>query len=384
MIGRRAATLEVLTPLLSFIGLGLPAGAIGVAWPYMRVSLEAPLSGLGIVIAGWTAAYFVVSTATGALSTRVRTPVLLMAACATAGAGTLGFAVASNLVVLAAASLLVGVGSGLIDATVNAQVSLTRGVRFMGWLHASWAVGAALGPPVVVGSLRATGSWRGAFLAMAILFAGVGVLVGWPRGVVPAEAPGLQSAGQKATSNRRRLLILLVGVFLLGSGIEGATGDWSFTHLTSGRSLSANTAGLSLSLFWISLAAGRMGLGMLGHRLDANRLLDVCLSTVLIGTLSFWLAPPLVSAFIALPLLGLSVSVIFPLLLSLTPVRLGRGMTAHAVGYQLAAGTLGAGGFPAVIGVFLQVFGLRLLGPILTVLAIALLMLHGLSRRVTP
>ncbi len=150
-----------------------------------------------------------------------------------------------------------------------------------------------------------------------------------------------------------------------------------------GRFLSESTAGLSVSLFWITLAAGRMALGTVGHRIGATRLLDVCLTAMVLAALGFWLAPPFVSAFAALPLLGLSVSVIFPLLLSLTPTRVGTARTTHAVGYQLAAGTLGAGGFPAITGVLLQAFGLGALGPILTLLAIGLLGLH-LGSRAAP
>ena len=46
------------TPLALFVTLGLPAGAVGVAWPHMRASLDAPLAGLGFVLAAWTVAYF--------------------------------------------------------------------------------------------------------------------------------------------------------------------------------------------------------------------------------------------------------------------------------------------------------------------------------------
>ena len=44
-------------PLLTFVALGLPAGAIGVAWPYMRASFGAPLAGLGLLLATLTLAY---------------------------------------------------------------------------------------------------------------------------------------------------------------------------------------------------------------------------------------------------------------------------------------------------------------------------------------
>ena len=48
-----------------FVALGLPAGAVGVAWPHMRASLGAPLASLGLLLAAWTIAYFVASASSG-------------------------------------------------------------------------------------------------------------------------------------------------------------------------------------------------------------------------------------------------------------------------------------------------------------------------------
>src|SRR5438094_61946 len=42
-------------PLLTFVTLGLPAGALGVAWPYMRASFGAPLAGTSSWRAGFAA-----------------------------------------------------------------------------------------------------------------------------------------------------------------------------------------------------------------------------------------------------------------------------------------------------------------------------------------
>jgi fucose permease len=103
-----------------------------------------------------------------------------------------------------------------------------------------------------------------------------------------------------------------------------------------------------------------------------------------LAALGFWLAPPLVAALIALPILGAAVSVIFPLLLSITPTRVGDLMTSRAIGYALAAGTVGGGGLPALTGLVLQSAGLLSLGPLLAVMAAALTLLHLSSRFVTP
>ena len=374
------------TPLVLFVALGLPAGAVGVAWPQMRASLGAPLAGLGLLLAAYTAAYFVASAGSGFLGARLGTGALLAAGCGLAAAGLLGLSVATAWWMVPAVTLLLGGGSGLIDAAANAHTSLNRGVRFMGWLHASWAVGAALGPPIVVASTGATGSWRAAFGAMAGAFLAVGFLIGYRRqdwiDLRPdGERPS--SAALVPRSSRRRALVLLIGLFILGAGLEGTAGDWSYTQLTAGRLLSTGLAGLGASLFWAGLAGGRAAMGLFGNRIAPDRLLDISVGASALGALAFWLAPPLGSALIALPILGAAISVIFPLLLSITPTRVGTEMTSHAIGYELAAGTLGGGGLPALTGLSLQAAGLLTLGPLLTVFAAGLLVLHLVSR-LTP
>src|SRR5438309_9428250 len=170
----------------------------------MRASLGAPLAGLGLLLAAWTIAYFVASASSGPGTARFGTSIILLGGCALAAAGALGLALSSRWWMIPLAALLLGGGSGLIDAAVNAHVSLNRGVRYMGWLHASWAVGAALGPQAIVISLAATGSWRAAFAAMAVTYLSIGLVVGarrsdWARAssVAPRQPPPGQSRGSE-------------------------------------------------------------------------------------------------------------------------------------------------------------------------------------------
>ena len=205
------AWLRTGTPLVLFVALGLPAGAVGVAWPQIRASLGAPLAGLGLLLAAYTAAYFVASAGSGFLGARLGTAALLAAGCGLAAFGLLGLSAATAWWMVPVVTLLLGGGSGLIDAAANAHTSLNRGVRYMGWLHASWAVGAALGPALVVASLGATGSWRGSFLAMAAAFIAVGLLVGnrredWIRPPTPRGGRG--RAGRRLSGRPGRLAIL--------------------------------------------------------------------------------------------------------------------------------------------------------------------------------
>jgi fucose permease len=371
------------TPLALFVTLGLPAGALGVAWPHMRASLGAPLAGLGLLLAAVTVAYFLASATSGPLAARLGGATLLISGCALAAIGLIALSLAAWWWMVPVVGLLVGAGSGLIDAAVNTHVSLNRGVRYMGLLHASWALGAALGPQVVVVSIATTSSWRAAFAAAGVAFLLSGLAVAsrghdWIRRGEGGTDPAPKETAPPPAY--RRAMVLMAAVFLLGAGLEATAGDWSYSQLTLGRLVPADLASWGATLFWAGLAGGRVALGVLGHRFTPTRLLDGGIGVSAFASLAFWLGPPLVSTFIALPLLGMAVSVIFPLLLSLTPSRVGPGMTAHAVGYGLAAGTIGGGGLPAATGLVLQSAGLLTLGPIMTAMAALLLLLHAASR----
>ena len=386
--GGLAAWTSAATPLALFVTLGLPAGAIGVAWPHLRASLGAPLAGLGLVLAVLTLAYFLASASSGPLTARFGTAGVLVGGCALSTLGLLAIAVAPQWWMVPVVSGVAGAGSGFIDAGVNAHVSLNRGVRYMGWLHASWALGAAVGPQVVVASLAATGSWRAAFAAMSAVYLVIGLLIGWrPQdwGRAASNSATPTRHDTPTAAPRPRTLLILAGLFLFAAGLEATAGDWSYTQLTLGRSLPAGVASTAASLFWAGLAGGRIALGLLGNRTTATRLLDASVAAAGLAAVIFWLAPPLVAAFIALPALGVALSALFPLLLSVTPTRVGPAMTANVVGYQLAAGTIGGGGLPAATGVVLQAFGVVWLGPLVVLMAAALAVLHLSSRtRTSP
>ena len=370
-------------PLGLFVVLGLTAGAVGVAWPPMRESFGAPLAGLGLILAAITAAYFTGSASSGPLGARFGRAVLLLSGCALAAVGLVAVSVATQWLLIPIFCLVLGAGFGLIDAAVNAHVSLNRGVRYMGWLHASWAVGAALGPQVVVVSLAVTGSWRAAFAFTGGAFLAIGMVIALQRRewTLSSARLGQSNASHPApTSSYRRAMLLLAALLLVAAGLEATAGDWSYTQLTLGRSMSGAVASWGATLFWAGLAAGRVGLGLLGNRVAPVRLLDASMALSAVAAFAFWLSPPLISAVIALPLLGIAVSVIFPLLLSLTPARVGTAMTGHAVGYALAAGTLGGGALPAAIGLVLQASGLGALGPAMLAMAVGLASLHVVSR----
>ncbi|HUQ17147.1 MAG TPA: hypothetical protein VM070_05105, partial [Candidatus Saccharimonadales bacterium] len=161
-----------------------------------------------------------------------------------------------------------------------------------------------------------------------------------------------------------------------------SAGQWSFSALVAGG-LAALPAGWSVSLYWAALGGGRVALGLAGGRIAPERLLDLGVGGGIIGALAFAVLPAPAAGLVALPFIGLALSVFFPVLIFLTPGRYGAAAATRAIGYQAAAGTVGGAFLPGLVGVAISVSGLGVLGPALAVMAAGLGAFHLATRRTT-
>ena len=362
--------------ICALIVLGLPTGMLGVAWPSIRDALNAPLAGLGVLLAAMTVTQFGASTFSGAIRERLGTTRVLLFPAAMAASGLALFAVASDWVVITLASAILGAGVGLLDAAINTEAALRRGVRFMAALHGAWAVGAALGPPLITVAIG-LGSWRLGYAAAAIAF----VLVAFATVTLRDAFTDAPAHDLPAGPSARTHLLIGAALMFVYVGVELGAGGWAFTRFTASDALDTTTATAAVFLYWAGLAAGRLVLAVVGHLVAPRRWLDLSVIGAVITTVAFSLAPASVAALLALPLLGVSLSVFVPVLIYVTPQRVGHQTAPHAIGYMVAAGMLGGATLPAVIGLVMQNSGLVLLGPALVLLAVALAVLHRASLR---
>ncbi len=249
----------------------------------------------------------------------------------------------------------------------------------MGGLHGAWAVGASLGPPLVGAMLVASDSWRPAYVVAAAAFALLGIATYAVRSdlrdapELHAEANGERSIG--------RTVVLGCALMFVYVGVELGAGQWTYTRFTANASLSDGLAGLAVFLYWSALAAGRIALAAFGDRVAPARLFDLSVFGALASAVGFSVLPPPVAALLALPCLGAALSVFVPVLLYLTPRRIGSAAAPRAIGYQVAAGMIGGASLPAAVGVLMQSIDVAVLGPCLVTMATALAGLHIAATR---
>ncbi|WP_149541295.1 MFS transporter [Siccirubricoccus phaeus] len=340
----------LLLAYLAFIGLGLPDTMPGALWPVLRADYAAPHAALGLLLAATSTGTFTASLLAGRLIAALGIGGVLAASVAATAAAALGFALAPPFPVLVLLALLGGCGGGAVDAALNAFAAARFAPRHLNWMHACWGLGATLGPAMATALLAAGFPWRAAWGAVGLVLAALALGFLATRGRWQAgEEEEAAAAGPRLTALavlRLPLARRQIAAFALYCGLEAGTGQWAATVLVESRGASAETGSAATALFWASLAPGRILLGFVVDRLGADRLLRAVLPPMLLGSAGFALG--LGAPFLAL--LAVALAPLYPTLMARTPARLGAAAAAHAVGFQVAAATFGAGVLPALLG----------------------------------
>ena len=361
-----------------YVTLGLPDGVLGTVWPAMRDDFGRTDSSLGLLILCTAVGYTFSSIGAGHLTQRYGSGVVLRNASVTAIAGLGLISVAPTWWTSMIGFLVLGAGWGLCDAVVNAWVALTQGPREMGLLHAAYGVGALLGPLLATAFIANGDLWRGPFMVIC----GLGVVLvggiatarhGFDTAPVSSEVAGAPAP----MSGSRQLLGLLIVWFSIYVGIEVTVGQWSYTLLTESRGYSDVTAAVLVAGFWSGLTLGRFLLAGFGDRFSPERVLASTIGITALGVVFFWVNPAGAGAY-ALPCIGLSLAAMFPLVMGRTAVYLGEVRAARAVGYQIAASSVGFVILPAFVGVLADYHGVGVALPVVFAATCVLALLWSL------
>ena len=356
----------LLLACLAYLSVALPGSTLGLLWPSMRLSLGQPVGALGILLVPGIAASVVSSAVTG----RLRVPagplvagVTLLIALALAAE-----ALAPSMWVMTVGTVLFGIGFGALDTALNAHASRHFGARDINWMHASYGLGATLGPLLVTALLSAGRSWRQTYGVMALVLAVLaGVLaLARRRWEVPASAPEPRPVSPPAPPASALGALTFTAV---ETGIESGAGIWGYLFLTAGRGLPPAAAGVAVAAYWAMMCAGRVVLGPVAERLGPARVLAAAVAGVPLGAALMALPVPgpgaAALAVAGLMFLGLAAAPIFPLFTLTTG-------TTRMVSLQVAASAVGGAALPAGLGLLLGAAGPRLLAPSLLALGLAM------------
>jgi fucose permease len=373
--------LVVCIGFFSFVVLGVPGALLNVAWsPSIRDTFGLSLAAVGGLFLSTTTGYFVASSTSGRLISCLGLGWLLAASAVVSVLGLLGYALAPAWWIVLLFGLLLGTGGGLLDGVMNIYFAANYGPRLMNWLHACFGIGATLAPLAMTAILKSGASWRWGYSLAALLNAALALLFVLTRGRWRLALGAASSAQPRMASawETLRLPLVWVGIalFMVLTGLEVSAGQWSFSLFTESRHVSREIAGLWIGVYWGSFTVGRIFFGVIVTWIRPAALIRLCAAGMALGAALLWWSPRVGIGFLALALLGFSLSPLFALMITTTQDRLGPLHAPNAIGLQVGAAALGVGVLPGLGGILAEHRGLETVPPFLLALTAVMFVLH--------
>ena len=353
---------------VAFIGLGLPDTILGAAWPLMRQDLNTPISAAGILSIIVSIGTIISSLLTPKILRILGTGKLVAYSIALTAIASIGYGFAESFNILCLWAIPMGIGAGAVDVAMNNFAAVYLESKHTNWLHASWGIGATLGPSLLSFSIMAGKGWRGAYEIVAILLAVIFALIlvslpQWKK--LEANGPTQTVSGPTKHSLSFREALRVPGMklsfltFFFYSSLEISTGLWCGTYLTA-CGFKPEVGAIVVSLMFASVMVGRIISGFFAIKFTDHRLIYAGIFIVAAGCLVLSLPLPLWMLPVCICLLGLGCAPVYPSLIHATPARFGEALSSRAISIQLAGSYIGSIIMPPAFGLVAAKFSVHL------------------------
>lgn len=379
---RNGPTSLLLVSFLSFIIIGLPGGALGVAWLHIQQTFGLGLESLGFLLTASTIGRLVTAFTSGRWVASFGISRVLVGGGVLGVVGVLGFILAPAWPLLLLSEFVRGLGSGLIDAGVNTFVAPRYSASRMNWLHACFGIGLTIGPALVTALVIEQGqSWRTVYLALLVCNAVLTVIFAatrrrWKQAAAPQQQDTAETNVGILDTLRLLMMWLSLALFFFYGGAEIGTGQLLNSLFVEARGIDAKTAAFWISFYWGIFSVGRMLIGVVVDRIGPRALLRVSLIGTVLGAAMIWWNPVVEVSYAGLTLMGLALAPVFPTLIAVTPDRVGVAHTPNAIGFQIGFAGLGAAVLVGLAGALAEAAGKELIAPFLLGVAVVTLILH--------
>ena len=360
---------------LSMFFLGIGVAIVGAT--ARAVGLSA--SQIGYLIAAQNVGVGIAVVVGGALSDLHPKPTILAV-----GLAMLGFSFAAlyrsdSFAVNLGVMFIMGGGMGAVEAVTDAMLldMHTRNEsRYVTVNHFFVSIG-MVGITLYLMALDL--NWSASLTQVAVAMAALLALVVFLR---PPGHHGAASGGQivrELTADTGILLLFLAGAGAIGLGV-GTTGVIT-TYATEVRRMSAESAQITLALFLLGMAAGRMLMGLLPRHNRPYGVAMVAACGALLGSVLVFALPLPPALLTALAFVtGLCVAPLLPLTIATAGLRY-RHIAGSAMGMVKLAIPVGGIVFPGLLGLVSDVVSFKAALYLLPLCALLFLVATGLGER---
>ncbi|MEJ6392847.1 MFS transporter [Gymnodinialimonas sp. 2305UL16-5] len=337
----------------------MPFGAWLALIPEVKTALGLSKADLALALLGMPMGVFLMLQWSGRLVSRIGPRRLLAIALPVQALLVFLPLLAGSLVQLWAGLFLLGMCIAVLQVGLNVyagRLEKARGAAIMNRCHGFWALGVTIGSFFVAVMAGVSAFWIVALIGLPSAALGIWVALSLDRLAEDDTGPIPPRRNWRAIPPRLGLIAICA---LAASMTEGAMADWAAVYLAERLPSDADHAGVAVTIFAAFLAGGRFVGDAARERLGIVRLTRAALVCALAGLACLILPLPLFTSYFGFALIGLGVSVGFPL-----GVSAAAELDDQYEGQNIAIlSMVTMGGFlvgPPLIGGLAELFGLRI------------------------
>ena len=348
--------------------MGGAVGAIGALIPEMIRAFGWSYTHAGLIMAFGSASFVLSTTAAGFVLPRFGVRAALVTGLLLEVVGLLLFGAWSGVAITAVVYAFLGVGFGAMEVAGNdLAISMERDGRgqLMNLMHAAFAVGGVTVTWMTSWFLQSGGSWSLVFRLLGVL----ALLVGLFLLTRPALLVATTISGQKVKATYERdqsqpergptlLLVILISMAVY-VGIELGMAAWMSEFVVAAVGGSVAQGVRIVSLYWIGLCCGRVGIGLLHQGSRHAGVIVVLAGVSVIGLVITVPASGMAWVAGGAFLCGIGLSALYPLLISLAGAEYSKHRS-RSMGLSAASGGLGSMVFPLATTMVADAFGIRI------------------------
>ncbi len=290
---------------------------------------------------------------------------------------------ASNMASLFVFLMVLGAVFATVDVAINTEATAIQhrlGRRIVSKCHGFWSLGAMAG--ALLAGAFAEGAiptnWHLLVVGLVTLGPAVALAARLPQLGGEAEAPILRRPAFSLPP------VAMIGLAAFAFGViltELATRNWAAVFLRDVLAASPAATGIGYGAFSLCMAAGRFLGDAAAERFGTVALARTCCIVATVGIVAVVAAPSGTVAIVGLAVVGLGISVGYPLAVTAAAGHGDRSAAANLAALALAAFSSMMVG-PTLVGFVAEVAGLRIgLATMLPFLAVSALLAGELARR---
>jgi MFS family permease len=288
--------------------------APGLLIGHLRAELHLSYSTGGLHVAAFAAGSMIAGVTSARLERVLGRRLLLWSAAAVMGAGAIGLTAGAIAEVTVGSVLAMGLGGGLLLATIQAALADHHGEqRAVALAEAN--VAASLAYVALIGALSLTAAlqagWRVALLASLA----VPALVWGSNRRLAIDAPPPARVGKGSLPG---VFWIAATMLVCTTAAEWCITAWGATFVQDAAGVSADAAVALMAGYFGGVLAGRTLGSRLARRHDPARLITIALAVTAAGFAILWPSTAPAQALIGLSILGIGLGNLFPMGMSVT------------------------------------------------------------------